>query len=58
MLRAHIELVTDDRKVLNHGAPCQKLTLFDAFRRTLLPSLARYEYIITCIGKQCETRIQ
>lgn len=40
MLRAHIGLVTDDRKVLNHGAPCQKLTLFDAFRRPLLPSLA------------------
>lgn len=55
MLRAHIELVTDDRKVLNHGSPCQKLTLFDAFRRPLLPNLAPYEYIITCIGKQCET---
>lgn len=46
--------ITDDQKVLNHGAPCQKLTLFDAFRRPLLSKLARRAYIITCIGKQCE----
>lgn len=52
---AHIESVTDDRKVLNHGAPCQRLTLFDASRHSLLPNLApHYAYIITCIDKQCE----
>lgn len=37
------------------GAPCQRLTLFDASRRSLLPNLApHYAYIITCIDKQCE----
>lgn len=52
---ARIEPVTDDRKVLNHGAPCQRLTLFDASRRSLLPNLAPYyAYIITCIDKQRE----
>jgi len=41
MPHLHRVNITDDRKVLNHGAACQKLTLFDAFRHPLLSKLAR-----------------